>query len=280
MPDFDPQDSGLTLPGQASRPAPSWLATEAMSLADLRRVEADEIAWELSSRHDLDDVPMAVQDFLFGPWTRVLAHIRSLRSPGDNAPHRYELAIEDLLWSVKADALRHPGEVLRRVPPLVASLREGLSLLDDAPHAHEGFFDELMKLHRPVLHLRRARSRRDADSSWSGLSGPAPLMAQGEGGDDTGFEPTLLWQREPGSAAAPEADAPRVGPAAAAALGVGDRLRLWSDDRWVTAQLVWVSANASLFLFVSEGGRQHSMTRRTCDRLLREAVLVPLGATE
>jgi hypothetical protein len=282
MPDFDPQDSGLTLPGQASRPAPSWLATEAMSLAELRRVEADGIAWELSSRHDLDDVPEAVQDFLFGPWTRVLAHIRSLTPPGDHAPHRYELAIDDLLWSVKPDALRHPGEVLRRVPPLVASLREGLSLLDDAPHAHEAFFDELMKLHRPVLHLRRARSRRDADSTWSGLSGAAPLTAAGAGGgedgDDTGFEPTLLWQREPGSAAAP--DTPRVAPAGAAALRVGDRLRLWSGDRWLTAQLAWVSANASLFLFVSDAGRQHSMTRRTCDRLLREAVLVPLGPTD
>lgn len=277
MPDFDPHDSGLTHPGQASLPAHGWLATEALSLADLRRAEADEIAWELSSRQDLDDVPEAVQDFLFGPWTRVLAHVRSLRPPGDTTPHRFEQAIDDLVWSVKADALRHPVEVLQRVPPLVASLRQGLALLGEEADAHERFFDELMKLHRPVLHVRRARSRRAGDSAWSGLSGPVPLAgagqdAHGDACDATGFEPTLLWQREAGPAEEPAAGA------ASAALCVGDRMRLWSGDRWLAVELKWVSANASLFLFASERGRQHSMTRRTCERLLREALLLPLGA--
>jgi hypothetical protein len=275
MPDFEPHDSGLTHPGQASRPAPGWLATEALSLAELRRAEADEIAWELSSRQDLDDVPEAVQDFLFGPWTRVLAHIRSLRPPGDTTPHRYEQAIDDLIWSVKPDALRHPAEVLQRVPPLVASLRQGLSLLGEEAHAHESFFDELMKLHRPVLHVRRARSRRAGDSTWSGVSGPVPLTSVAdEDDDDTGFEPTLLWQREPAAAEG----APPAGALSSAALRLGDRMQLWSGERWLAVELKWVSANASLFLFVSERGRQHSMTRRTCNRLLREALLVPLGA--
>jgi hypothetical protein len=279
MPHSEPHDSGLTHPGQASRPAPGWLATEALSLAELRRAEADEIAWELSSRQDLDDVPEAVQDFLFGPWTRVLAHIRSLRPPGDTAPHRYERAIDDLIWSVKPDALRHPAEVLQRVPPLVASLRQGLALLGEEAHAHESFFDALMKLHRPVLHVRRARSRRAGESTWSGVSGPVPLTSLAhEDDEDTGFEPTLVWQREPASAA--EGAPPSTGALSSEALRLRDRMRLWSGERWLPVELKWVSANASLFLFVSERGRQHSMTRRTCNRLLREALLVPLVARD
>lgn len=279
MPDFDPHDSGLTHPGQASRPAEAWLATQALSLAEIRRAEADEIAWELSSRQDLDDVPEAVQDFLFGPWTRVLAHVRSLRPPGDATPNRYEQAIDDLLWSVKPDALRHPAEVLQRVPPLVASLRQGLALLGEEADAHERFFEELMKLHRPVLHVRRARSRRAGESTWSGVSGPVPLSAHAEGEDDdaTGFEPTRLWQRE---ARATEGEPPAAGTVSSAALRVGDRMRLWSGDRWLNVELKWVSANASFLLFESERGRQHSMTRRTCERLLREALLLPLGAAD
>ena len=279
MPDLEPNDSGLTHPGLASRPGQAWLATQALSLAELRRAEADEIAWELSSRQDLDDVPEAVQDFLFGPWTRVLAHVRSLRPPGEATPHRYELAIDDLLWSVKPEALRHPAEVLQRVPPLLASLRQGLALLGVEADAHERFFDELMKLHRPVLHLRRARSRRDGDSSWSGVSGPVPLGAPPEGRHDedegTGFEPTMLWQPE---GPAPDADGAQAPSFTASALRAGDRMRLWSGERWLDVELKWVSRNASLFLFVGEGGSQHAMTRRTCDRLLRQTLLVALGA--
>jgi hypothetical protein len=221
-----------------------------------------------------------VQDFLFGPWTRVLAHVRSLRPPGDTTPHRYEHAIDDLVWSVKPEALRHPAEVLQRVPPLVASLRQGLSLLGEEAHAHERFFDELMKLHRPVLHVRRARSRRAGDSTWSGVSGPVPLSAPGQDvpreDDTSGFEPTLLWQREP--AAAADGEPAAAGAVSSDGLRLGDRMRLWSGDRWLAVELKWVSANASLFLFASERGRPHSMTRRTCDRLLRDALLLPLDA--
>jgi hypothetical protein len=49
-------------------------------------------------------------------------------------------------------------------------------------------------------------------------------------------------------------------------------------DQWRRAQLVWLSENGSLFMFVSRGGRPHSMTRRTCEKLIRARHLRPVDA--
>lgn len=287
MPHHDPQDSGLTQPRHAAFAASQ--ATQHLAFADMRQAEADAIAWELSLREDLDAVPDVVQEFLFRSWTRVLACVRIAASGNELEPHPYEKAIDDLLWSVKPEVtLRQPTQLLRRVPPLLATLREGLSLLGEEA-AHDRFFDALMKLHGPVLKLRRAKSRRDAavgESTWSGLSQPPSLLpGAGEPGasrhedEPTGFEPTAFACAEaPADADTPMARVvPADDPALASqvdALREGDWVDLRSDERLVRAQLEWVSGNARFFLFVSEGGRQHSMTRRVCERLLREGLLV------
>ena len=65
---------------------------------------------------------------------------------------------------------------------------------------------------------------------------------------------------------------------------LGKRLRTgdWVDLRvrgqWRRAQLSWSSENGSLFMFVSRGGRPHSMTRRTCEKLIRQRHLRPVDA--
>jgi len=55
---------------------------------------------------------------------------------------------------------------------------------------------------------------------------------------------------------------------ALAALRTGDWVDLQMGGEWLRAQLQWRSEKASLFLFVSHGGRAHTMTRRSCLRLL------------
>lgn len=55
-----------------------------------------------------------------------------------------------------------------------------------------------------------------------------------------------------------------------------ERLRAgdWADlnikGKWRRARLNWCSDNGALFMFISHGGRPHSMTRRTCEKLFRE----------
>ena len=58
----------------------------------------------------------------------------------------------------------------------------------------------------------------------------------------------------------------------------GDWVDLRVRDQWRRAQLVWLSENGSLFMFVSRGGRPHSMTRRTCEKLIRAHHLRPVDA--
>lgn len=59
----------------------------------------------------------------------------------------------------------------------------------------------------------------------------------------------------------------------------GDWVDLRVHGQWRRAQLNWVSENGSLFMFVSRGGRPHSMTRRTCEKLLRNRHLRPVDAS-
>ncbi len=218
------------------------------------------------------------------------------------------------------------------IPSLLGKLHSGLDLLGQDPRENDEFFDLLMKLHQPVLKLRRLKSQRDAaESGLQALeSGVMPLEAAPEespatpwlGRDDldaAGFEDTLatdaadltpldpldpLQQEEPSTAAqdrsetasaafsaadpsgdtpAPEADAnPVITPAQAAqtllSLRAGHWVDLYSRQRWLRAQLIWASTRGTLFMFVSHGGQPHSMTKRSCERLIRERLLRPVDS--
>ena len=52
-------------------------------------------------------------------------------------------------------------------------------------------------------------------------------------------------------------------------LRVGNRVDMYSGGSWLRAELVWASARGTLFMFTSPGGRAHSMTRRSCEKLIR-----------
>ena len=61
-----------------------------------------------------------------------------------------------------------------------------------------------------------------------------------------------------------------------ARLRVGDWVDLRVRGQWRRAQLQWTSDNGTLFMFISHGGRPHSMTQRTCEKLLRNRHLRPV----
>lgn len=61
-------------------------------------------------------------------------------------------------------------------------------------------------------------------------------------------------------------------------LTTGCWVDLHSHKRWLRAQLIWASTRGTLFMFVSRGGRAHSMTRRSCARLVERQRLRPVGA--
>ena len=65
-----------------------------------------------------------------------------------------------------------------------------------------------------------------------------------------------------------------------AMLEEGTWVDLFSKQRWRRAQLTWASGKRTLFMFVSHGGRPHSMTKRSLQRLVMNRLLRPLETHE
>lgn len=78
---------------------------------------------------------------------------------------------------------------------------------------------------------------------------------------------------------AEEAEPENINAAATlAGLREGDWVDLYSHREWLRAQLIWASSKGTLFMFVSRGGRPHSMTKRSCERLIASRLLRPVNA--
>lgn len=359
---------------------------DALRFAEERQERADQIAFDLSARSDLEKVPGVVLDFLFGPWSLAMAHAKLTDERNQIDPKGYASVVPDLLWSVKRDVtLKRPAKLIEMIPGLLDKLHSGLAMLGQTPQETEPFFESLMKLHQPVLKLRRLKSRQDAEES-----GSMPLEldeADADGGevatpeqrrakaaeqpwlgredlDAAGFEDTLptvageLGEVEnyldsfsqqiqasalgelaateagltPGSGApsglgalvtasgagqanadtfkaaekqsaltasqgenaAATASVPASGPAPTAsvadsytsaqaeailmALRTNSWVDLYSKHRWLRAQLIWASTKATLFMFLSHGGQPHSMTKRSCEKLIMQRLLRPVDS--
>lgn len=284
---------------------------EGLSFAEQRQTLADQIAFDMSSRPDLEKVPGVVLDFLFGPWALVMAHARLVDRANQIDPESYGLVVSDLVWSVKRDfTLRDPAKLMHMIPGLLRKLNAGLDLIALDAGERAPFFESLLRLHRPVLKLRRLKSASDAAESGALPldSLPAtqaqrtprraeqPWLAAREQ-EKAGFEdllPSVAGDLEGGGGA----DVPDGHPGDASDGDVGldadhERLRVarilndldtgcWVDlfyrQSWLRAQLVWASTKHTLFMFVSQGGRPHSMTRRSCERLVGKHWLRPVDS--
>lgn len=311
----------------------------AIRFAEERQTLADQIAWDLSQRPDLQNVPGMILDFLYKTWSLVMAHAQLMDKRSQIDPGGYRTAVSDLLWSVKQDVtLRRPSKLIEMIPKLVTTLHAGLELLGKERTETKPFFDALMRLHNPVLKLRRARSRRDAEeSAFASLSAPAPLEPstyaplEDAGSMSMDIDETLPAtpeQQKPRKAAQPwlgrleldaagfeetlptdyanlggvddsayagldsaagalthassdhDADDEQPHPLDPAAvlesLQPGAWVDLYSRRQWLRAQLMWASSKGTLFMFISRGGRPHSMTKRSCEKLIRDRLIRPV----
>jgi Protein of unknown function (DUF1631) len=75
------------------------------------------------------------------------------------------------------------------------------------------------------------------------------------------------------SAAIPAADVLPLSPEASVAIPIGSWVELMLDGAWVRAQLTWASPMRTLFMFVSRGGKAHSMSKRTMDKLATQGLI-------
>ena len=269
------------------------VAVEAMHFAEAREAEAAKIAWSLSQRSDLEGVPAVVQDFLFGPWSLVMAHARLTDGQQGVDPGGWNSIISDLLWSVKPEqALRDPARLFNTVPGMLERVRGGMKLIGQEPAEHETFFSALEKLHRPVLKLRARTRHASHGLAAEPQLDPALLSTERQQPRGSAGAPWLTpselhaagFEEERNSApvpldALPEAPEENTGIDVAAVIGglhQGCWVDLFARERWRRASLTWVSNRATLFMFVSHGGQPHSMTRRSLERLVRARMLRPV----
>jgi hypothetical protein len=292
---------------------------QAVELAEKRQKEADQIAWDLSQRSDLDGAPAVVQDFLFGPWALVIANARLNNKAGEIDPGGCVAVIADLLWSVKRDqALRDPARAFEVIPRILPKLRSGLALLGHQPGETESFFQALERLHRPVLKLRAKHRRQtfQVETTVPQEDDLKPAAAQKPRAREDvwlrdgelracGFEDTLPSDYaglEPTAATGAGASAPAGGTATVQSIPVvtvagvplsppqadaviatlqeGCWVDLFSKQRWRRARLTWASTQSTLFMFVSDGGRAHSMTKRSLQRLVMNRLLRPVDSRD
>ncbi len=290
-----------------------------MRYAEERQALADQIAWDLSQRPDIDNAPGVILDFLYGPWSLVIASAQLNDQTGHHDPGGYRKAVSNLLWSVKKEVtLKRPAKLFEIIPQMLGVLHSGLDMLGQTREETKPFFDALMRLHEPVLGLRRARIRNDASASDPVPLDDAPMSMEldetlpatpeqrrpRQSGqpwlgrrelDAAGFQDTLptdyadLAESQAAAQADQAGDQAQAQPASGdaadeqpdpaavlAGLREGDWVDLYSHREWLRAQLIWASTKGTLFMFVSRGGRPHSMTKRSCERLIASRLLRPI----
>ena len=112
-----------------------------VSLAEqVEQRETLAIQYTIELRRMLNEVPVqeGVRQFLFQVWADVLA-TSAVRYGGQSAETKtMKRAAADLIWSASAKVTREErAEVIRRLPPLLKRLREGMASANMAPEKQE-----------------------------------------------------------------------------------------------------------------------------------------------
>ena len=258
------------------------LAVQALLQAEQRNLMAVKIAAEIRARPDFIDDNRIITAFLTGPWAQVLAQERLavLGNTSGGSPSAFSLALDDVLWSLNVEqATRHRRRLLKLIPDLIESLRQGLLSIDFPAEQSRPFFDELMLVHRAALKAVSDLPAQPGKVSHSlgrmfvENSGPMPLWLAPSEVQNSGFmddqdDPTQPWPAasllEPEGSELPA----RAELNGKIELELGDWVDLLVDMQWLRAELTWVSPQGTLFMFTSQGGRKHSMTSRVLRNLL------------
>ncbi len=281
-------------------------AARALLHAEQRNLLAQKLGAEFSEMVEELEVADFVRDFLRTPWAQVVADAQLSCEDGSSDPFGYRALVDDLIWSVqKTSAQRgRARRLVQMIPALLHRMREGLQRIGYPAEMTQRFFDNLITLHRAALEEGRdpeaaAAALKAADAAWNQSSqfsdSDVEMWLDGVEVQESGYvdfqeletdtthvasaeaaqqeaQAAELEARRQAEAAAAAAAAVPPEPAPAAPVRVEDlRVGTWVEilikGDWVRAQLTWCSPHATLFMFTSDGGTAHSMSRRTLDKL-------------
>lgn len=289
---------------------------QALRLAEQRQAMAQQIAQAWSQLPEMAHAPEGVVSFLRDEWSTVLAGLRV--SPPDGGPDAQtcERAVASLLWCVQPAVLAHDADAVRAaLPELMQTLRRGLAAIGRPEGPTQERLAALEALCQPPTQPNPVEA---APSQETGLIQsvepqpvpdtlpvttvvvePAPTAPK-----RSVYQPEEPWldRSELMFAGVEEArptdfselgalrpvlpdDVPAVSElndaaveAVLAGLTLGAWVDLLSQGSWLRAQLVWSNTTLTLFLFHSAGGRTHSMSRRSCIKLIQDRRLSLVSA--
>ncbi len=285
------------------------LAVKALMQAEQRYLLAEKIAIEVRQRNDFMPGNAIIAAFITGPWAQVMAHERlTVQSdPSGKRKAVFSLALGDLLWSADvAQASRYRKRLVKIIPDMLNTVREGLLTIDYPLSLSKAFFDELMRLHEqalsappekieavrknskasgdPVMTVDAANSQhpwlQSSEAQQSGFMDFADTKEQARNPVPPVTVPPAV-HTPPAKAAAPLVAAPApvfvdmqdtrpLLPEEALEIQLGAWVDLVANNQWVRAQLTWISPHGTLFMFTSTGGRSHSMTARMLEQYVAQ----------
>ena len=263
-------------------------AVQALLQAEQRNLLAEKIAAEIRARPDFVGGNRVMTAFLTGPWAQVMAKERLGEPGGGVKKAEYSLTLGEVLWSLDpAQTSRHRKRLVKIIPGMLEGLRAGL-LSIDYPLAHsKAFFDELMQIHQAALKAdappvdQKAQNRRDLEDAFNAgdnAGSHRPWLAPTEA-QNSGFMEDFASDTKPSFEATEPLDTassgiqPPAPPSGSVELRLGAWVELFSEDKWIRAQLTWISPYNTLFMFTSEGGRTHSMTGPLLQYLLLQELV-------
>lgn len=262
------------------------LAVQTLVRVEQRNLLAERVLAEFTARNDFERAPGVVRRFLSGPWAQVVAQARMdavesadpgrALSPTESPALRYTDILPDLLWSSQlALASCNRPRLIKVIPGVLRTLREGLDSIDYPRAQAEAFFQALMGLHEAAYKTQRNDAAPDGLPSRQGDLEPEPWMQPAEA-RDTGFLDDMAMDTQPAFVDTQPmqrdwADIKaEMAPRNAQALPVGTWVDVWQDGQAVRCQITWASPHGTMFLFTGSDGRSLSMTRRGLDRLLEQ----------
>ncbi len=240
------------------------------------------IQYTIELRKMLNEVPVqeGIRNFLFQVWADVLALTAVKHGPQGEPTKAMRLAAADLIWSAGAKVSRDErAEVIRRLPPLLKTLRDGM--------ATAGHSEDKQDLHVKALNesLAAAFSARAAaipqerfDELRENLETLEELLPDAT---DVELDHTLMLDlsgnessdlevvQEGGSMPTPAMEQ------WAKELQVGSWYMLDYNGRHEAVQLAWTGMRRHLSLFVSAGGRCVLFQQPRLAAFLQAGLIVP-----
>jgi hypothetical protein len=258
-------------------------AVKTLVRVEQRNMLAERVAAEFRARNDFERVPGVVRRFLTGPWAQVVAQARmdapdvpsSDASLTDTAALRYTDLLPDLLWSVQlAQASRNRPRLIKVIPGVLRTLREGLDSIDYPRDQSEAFFQTLMGLHEAAYKTQRPEIQQEAPVSLQVEEELEPWIHPTEAKESGFMEDAFLTTTTQPSFQETQpmqhdwADIKADMVEQNQTIKVGTWVDVWHEGQPMRAQLTWASPHNTMFLFTATSGRSLSMTRRGLDNLM------------